>query len=141
MDKQSQDTIRIELIVLAAPDYGDGVCMHGQLEIFINQRKPYDESSDIIDEHILFDSMDKNGEYFIFSCCCGIPSCSGWNKGINVIHYENQIEWTDLNKNESWIFDKNSIKDQLKTVREEAIFYKEYFRKKDIDYVGVGYTW
>lgn len=141
MDKQSQDTIRIELVVLAALDYEDGVCMHGQLKIYINQRQPYDESSDIIDEHLLFDSMSKNGEYFIFSCCCGIPSCSGWDKGIKVIHRESQLEWTDLNKNKSWIFEKSSIENQLKAIKEEVVFYKEYFRNKGIDYVGVGYAW
>ncbi|MBI3133819.1 MAG: hypothetical protein HYZ14_04005 [Bacteroidetes bacterium] len=141
MKQQVLDTIRIELVVVACQGYNDEVHMQGQLEIYINQKKPYDESSDIIDVENLLNSIEKDGEYKIFSCCCGKPECSGWYKGINVVTNDLEIKWTNENNNENWTFEKTSVLDQLRTVRKEAIFYKNFFRKKDIEYVGVGYDW
>lgn len=135
------DSIRIELLVTASPDTKDGVCMYGALEVYINQKKPYDESSDIVDESKLFDSVIQNGEYYIFSCCCGVPSCSGWEKGIKVSHQGEHIEWVDENHQKSWVFDKKSIENQLEEVKTEAIFFKGFFEEKEIDYVGVGFNW
>lgn len=112
--------------------------MQGQLEIFVNQRKPYNESSDIIDFETLQCSLEKDGEYKIFSCCCGIPECSGWYRGIRVISRGAEIQWINENTKESWTFERASIVEQLKTVKEEATFYKDYFQKKDIEYVGAG---
>ena len=141
MKQQVLDTIRIELVVIACEGYNSEVHMQGQLEIYINQKKPYDESSDIIDVEKLLNSLEKDGEYKIFSCCCGIPECSGWYKGINVFSNDLETKWTNENNNENWTFDTTSIHDQLRTIKEEVIFYKNFFRKKDIEYVGVGYNW
>lgn len=139
--EQQHDTIRIELIVEACIGFEDKVYMHGSVEIFINQRKPYDESSDIVEVETLIDSLEKDGEYKIFSCCCGVPECSGWYHGIEVRSNESEIHWTNKNTDENWTFEKASILEQLETIREQASFYKEFFEKKDIEYVGAGSNW
>lgn len=141
MKQQVLDTIRIELVAVACQGNNDEVYMQGQLEIYINQKKPYDESSDIIDIENLLNCTKKDGEYKIFSCCCGIPECSGWYRGINVVTNNLETTWTNENNNENWTFETTTILDQLKTVREEVLFYKNFFREKNIDYVGVGYNW
>jgi hypothetical protein len=86
------DTINIELKVSAVLSEPNDIWMQGDIEIFINGEKPYNEG-DIIDFNILQESLIKNGAYFIFSCSCGIPQCSGWHKGINVTHSANTLKW------------------------------------------------
>lgn len=66
------DSIRIELKVTASQMSADNIWMQGDLEIFINGEKPYSEG-DIVDADALLNSLNSDGEYFIFSCCCGIP--------------------------------------------------------------------
>jgi len=74
--KQQLDSIYIELIVLASQMDIENVWMQGDLEILINGEKPYSEN-DIIDLDCFLKSLESDGEYFIFSCNCGIPECGG----------------------------------------------------------------
>ncbi|PCJ64857.1 MAG: hypothetical protein COA58_11315 [Bacteroidetes bacterium] len=138
--KDTCDSISIELIVQAAQMGKDDIWMQGDLEILINGEKPYSES-DIIDVDVFLKSMNSDGEYFIFSCCCGIPECSGWIKGINVKHKENIVTWSDENSNRTWQLDKTKVENDLSNIRNEVKIYKEYFSEKGIKYVGVGYNW
>ena len=116
---QTLDQISIELKVSAFISEPDDIWMQGELEIFINEKKPYQES-DIVDSYMFQESLTKDGEYFIFSCNCGVPECSGWIEGIKVYHEENIIIWTDSNKWDDssnkriWHFDKNKIEEDLK---------------------------
>lgn len=132
------DTIYIELIVVANQTDSD-IWMSGSLEITINGEKPYGES-DVIDPDALLESLESDGEYFIFSCCCGLPKCSGWIYPIKVIHTENQIKWINPNDNKIWLFDKNKIEEQIKTINEEVKIFKKYFNEKEIEYVGYGFN-
>lgn len=114
--------------------------MQGILEIRLNGEKPYNDS-DIIDIEELLKSIEQDGEYTIFSCCCGVPACSGWEKGIQVLHSDQSISWTNLNTGKTWRFDKQKIQEDLNNIREEVESYKRFFQQKDIEYVGVGYNW
>jgi len=138
--KQQLDSIYIELIVLASQMDIENVWMQGDLEILINGEKPYSEN-DIIDLDCFLKSLESDGEYFIFSCNCGIPECGGWLKGIKVIHKEKTIQWINLNNQKTWLLDKAKIEKDLKIVRNEVNIYKQYFKQKEIEYVGVGYDW
>lgn len=138
MPQQFSDSINIELVVTAV-QMDKQIWMQGNLEILINGEKPYNES-DIIDSEELFKSINKNGKYFIFSCCCGIPKCSNWEKGIDVIHKDKNIIWIDNNNKRSWTLSKERIENDLKEAKEEAISYKQFFENKDIEYVGFGYN-
>ncbi|MDW8852061.1 hypothetical protein SD960_18300 [Flavobacterium sp. MMLR14_040] len=113
--------------------------MQGDLEITVNGEKPYSDS-DIFDAENLLNSCESDGEYFIFSCCCGIPECSGWKEGIKVIHTENIVKWTDSDNNKVWHFDKKNIEEDLKNINEEVNIFKKYFAEKEIEYVGFGYN-
>ncbi len=133
------DTINIELVVTAAQD-GQDVWMQGNIEILINGEKPYNEG-DIVDSEILFKSIKTQGNFFIFSCNCGVPKCGGWKKGINVEHQTNKTIWIDEDNDKKWTFDKERMISDIQDLKEEVHFYKDYFLKKGIDYVGVGYNW
>lgn len=138
--KENIDNISIDLMVQAGQLGKDDIWMQGDLEIQINGKKPYGDS-DIIDVSVFFESLKLDGEYFIFTCNCGIPECSGWIKGIKVIHKENNIVWSNENTNDTWIFDKSKIEKNLSEIRTEVMNYKDFFSEKGILYVGVGYDW
>ena len=46
-----------------------------------------------IDIEMLVESAFKAGEYNIYNCSCGEPSCSGYDDGIIALHHKHQVEW------------------------------------------------
>ena len=138
--KENLDTINIELKVIADQKLDLDIWMIGKLEIFINGEHPYSQS-DLIDTDLLLKSLESDGEYFIFYCCCGIPECSGWIKGISVTHFDDIIKWEDSNTNRIWYLDRKIIESELQVIREEVKTFKDYFSAKGIEYIGVGYDW
>lgn len=134
------DTVYIELIVSACQMEPDDIWMQGKLEIRFNNERPYADS-DVIDVNKFLESLDKTGEFFIFSCCCGVPECSGWQKGIQVLQLDGTIQWTNPNNGQTWHFSKQKVADDLTDIREELKNYKKFFSRKGIRYVGVGYNW
>lgn len=104
----------------------------------INSEKPYG-NSDIVESDILLQSLESNGKYFIFSCCCGLPKCTGWNNGIEVIHENGIIKWIDPNHNRTWLFDKKIFQENIAAIFKEVEIFKKFFKEKQIDYVGFGY--
>lgn len=137
MAKENLDTIYIELLVEACQMEPTNIWMQGSLEVRINTRKPYEES-DIVDAYLLLESMEKEGTYFIFSCCCGMPDCSGWEQGVEVIHEEGIIVWNLLDHNKTFRFDRKKMEEDTKEVKLEVKNYKVYFAEKEIEYVGFG---
>lgn len=138
--KKTLDTINIELIVQAVQMDENDIWMQGDLEILINGEKPYSEG-DIINVDVFLESLKSDGEYFIFSCNCGIPECSGWKKGITVRHNGNNIIWSNGNSDDVWLLEKNRINEDLNEIKSEILNYKKYFSEKGIEYVGIGYNW
>lgn len=132
-------TIYVELEVTAVLHNQQEVHMQGDINLRFDGKTPYEED-DIIEYDTLLESVKADGCYMIFSCSCGIPECAGRYNGIKVSHFDNKIEWIDLDTDKRWIFDKNSLINQLNTVRKEARDYKAFFKRKEIDYVGIGYT-
>ncbi|SHE65806.1 hypothetical protein [Pedobacter caeni] len=134
------DSIIVELVVTACQAEANNIWMQGGLEISLNNEKPYTDS-DIIDIDEFLKSLEQDGEFFIFSCHCGLPECSGWELGIQVLHLEENIKWTNPNNGKTWCFSKQKITNDLINIREEIANYKQFFSQKDIAYVGVGYNW
>lgn len=134
------DSITVELVVTATLMEVDQIWMQGDLEIRFNGERPYGDS-DRVDAVALLESMERDGDYFIFSCCCGVPSCSQWKKGILVSKANELTTWTDLNTGKVWNFDSKNLIADLDAVREVVKIYKSFFGKKGIKYVGVGYDW
>lgn len=118
----------------------DRIWMQGDLEIRFNGEKPYADS-DRVDAVALLESMERDGEYFIFTCCCGVPSCSRWKNGIGVSKEKELTTWTDLNTGKAWNFDTNKQMTDMDDIRKQVKIYKDFFEKKGIEYVGVGYDW
>jgi hypothetical protein len=136
----NNDSVSVELVVAAAQMDADRIWMQGDLEIRFNMEKPCNDG-DIVDVDAFLQSLEADGEYAIFSCCCGVPSCSGWIKGIRAEHAGEFILWTNLNNGKTWRFSKQKAIDDLKVLREEVQNYKTFFARKEIEYVGVGYNW
>ncbi|MFT3796433.1 hypothetical protein [Flavobacterium sp.] len=134
------DTVYVELIITACQMEADNIWMQGKLEIRLNNERPYADS-DVIDEKQFLKSLDQEGEFTIFSCCCGVPECSGWKQGIQVSHSDGNIKWTNPNNGESWQFSKQKVENDLNDLREELKNYKRFFGQKGIRYVGVGFNW
>lgn len=115
------------------------VWMQSDLVVFIDGNKIYTED-EIVDDEALSQSIENEGEFFIFSCCCGIPSCAGWHNGIESRQDDELVLWRNPYNGDSWRFDKASLKESLESVRQEARFLKEFFESKNIRYVGFGYS-
>jgi hypothetical protein len=138
--EQKLNSIRIELEVVAVQMDAKDIWMEGNIVIFIDGEKPCSES-DIVSVDDLSKSLETDGKYFIFSCCCGLPECSGWEEGIKVSHNGRVVKWEDFGNKRTWYFDKKRMKDDLKDIRKEVKNFKLFFNEKGIEYVGVGYKW
>ena len=136
MIEERSDSILIELRVIAV-QMAPKIWMQGDLAVIINGEKPCSES-DIVDVEALQESMEREGDYFIFTCNCGIPECSGWYKPIEVRHQGDLIVWTDPNANKTWRLERGRMEEDLEAAAEEVQDYQQYFKEKDIDYVGFG---
>ena len=133
------DHIRLELAVKAV-QMKQKFWMEGELEIYINGEKPYSDS-DVVEYDQFLESLENDGEYFIFSCACGIPECGGWSEKLKVTHKKDGVHWQDPNLEKHWVFDVEKIKTDLKAIQKKAINFKKFFKKKDIEYLGIGYNW
>lgn len=64
------------------------------IEIFVDGKAVADFRSYATCLSELKQSVTRSGSYFILNCWCGEPSCAGINKGVQVVHNENTVEWT-----------------------------------------------
>jgi hypothetical protein len=55
------------------------------------------EASHIVDLNELINSLSQSGEFFIFTCECGIAGCAGIEEGVQVSHESELIHWNLLN--------------------------------------------
>jgi hypothetical protein len=46
-----------------------------------------------LDIEALVESTHKSGEFYIFTCGCGVPDCAGVSHGVIVLHSRYYIEW------------------------------------------------
>jgi uncharacterized protein YqiB (DUF1249 family) len=132
------DSISLELEVHAAAYDDSDVWMNGVLVIAINRKRPYDEDEIILVDHFL-ESLECDGDFRIFSCVCGLPSCAARSQGVRVCHRAGIVEWTDLDRGSRWQFERAKIAEDLARVRDEARRFKRFFAAKGIRYVGVGH--
>ena len=62
-----------------------------------------------IDLFELIKSLNTNDEFFIFTCSCGVPKCTGINNGILVFSDDKHVVWKAYSARTSriYIFDKD----------------------------------
>src|SRR5882672_7256533 len=123
------DPISIELEVRAAGSDDSDVWMHGSLVIAINRTRPYSEDEIILADRF-FASLERDGDFQIFSCVCGMPDCAGRPKGIRVHHRKGIVEWTDLDREQSWRLERVRIDRDLARVRDDVHMFKRFFAGK-----------
>jgi hypothetical protein len=88
------NTICIELEV-AAVLWNKDMHLQGDVSIKFNSEHPY-VGEYIVDETALLKRLECDGNYFILSCSCGLPECSGWKKGIEESYHDSVVKWIDL---------------------------------------------
>ncbi|MCC5652842.1 hypothetical protein LC609_24160 [Nostoc sp. XA013] len=47
-----------------------------------------------VDLEELIQSIDRDGQFYIITCWCGVPGCAGVTKGVDVLHNQDLIRWT-----------------------------------------------
>jgi hypothetical protein len=67
-----------------------------------------DDDFDIV-ESIL--STRKDGNYFIWTCACGVPGCAGYFNGIQVCTEGDSTYWMDRDLDKNYSFGSNSLRE------------------------------
>jgi hypothetical protein len=70
----------------------------------------------------LLESTEADGQYYIFTCQCGDPSCIGIIHGVTVSHTDTITSWhvTDSVK-QTYVFDRYKLLDQVQQARKQCI--------------------
>ncbi|WP_335194968.1 hypothetical protein [Nostoc sp.] len=63
-------------------------------EIIVNGQRLTDFTSYAVNLEELIQSIDRDGQFYIITCWCGVPECAGVTKGVNVFHNQDLISWT-----------------------------------------------
>ena len=93
----------------------------------IDGQSPLRNHEDDFNLYEIFQSRQKEGEFFIFTCSCGIPECAGY-KGVNVTHQGGVVEWYDKTLNNEYAFDKILLDQEIGKTFEDLkkwVFYAE----------------
>jgi hypothetical protein len=75
-----------------------------------------DDDFDIV-EFIL--STRKDGNYFIWTCSCGVPGCAGYLNGIEVRTKEAVTCWVDRDLDKSYSFGSASLREKALALESE----------------------
>jgi hypothetical protein len=62
-----------------------------------------------LDIEALVESTHKSGEFYIFTCGCGVPDCAGVSHGVIVLHSRYYIEWLIPEPLQEPYFDMDSV--------------------------------
>jgi hypothetical protein len=67
-------------------------------------------------------STEADGQYYIFTCQCGVPGCIGITAGITVNHTDTITHWhiTDPVQ-QTFVFDRYKLLDKVQLVRKQCI--------------------
>jgi hypothetical protein len=65
------------------------------VEALINHRRILSGAALPVDILELVASAIRPGNYFIWTCTCGLPECSGIHKGIKVHYSDTTVKWTN----------------------------------------------
>jgi len=77
----------------------------------INEMKEFEDGTVYWPE--LKKSTEKNGNYLIFTCVCGIAEDAGWEE-INVVHSEKMVTWIfERNGENRYQFDKDDYLNKI----------------------------
>jgi hypothetical protein len=63
------------------------------LQIVIDDQPVADFRDYATDLRQLIESVDRDGEFFILTCWCGVPECSGIYRGVQVKQEADQVIW------------------------------------------------
>lgn len=63
-------------------------------EILVNGQRLTDFTYYAVNLEELIQSIDRDGQFYIITCWCGVPECAGVTKGVNVSHNQDLIRWT-----------------------------------------------
>ena len=74
----------------------------------IDGQSPLRSHEDDFNFYEIFQSRQKEGDFFIFTCSCGILECAGY-KGIEVTHSGSHTRWHDKTLNRDYVFEQAEL--------------------------------
>lgn len=111
-----------------------------EVTLTINGVAPYPDD-DIIDFELLKSTLLMDGNYFLFTCSCGVPGCGGRTKGIKTNYSNKYIYWNDLDYDKNWVFEFDSLKFQIDEIEGKENQLAEKFGEMGITYKGINEIW
>jgi hypothetical protein len=94
---------------------------------------PLQNQEDDFDLYELFKSLKTDGNYFIFTCACGIAGCAGYHEGIHVSIGKGTINWKDLDFDKSYEFIAIDFKNEVERIYSELLKWKQQAILRNID--------
>jgi hypothetical protein len=101
-------------------------------ELTIDGLSPVKNNEDAVDLFELFESVSKDGNYFIFTCSCGVAGCAGYFNGISISTKNEITTWNDVDGGKGYSFSKSQILDEIKKCYEEILKFKEVAESKGL---------
>lgn len=98
-----------------------GVCLK------IDGKSPLKSHEDDFNLYELFQSRQRDGEFFIFTCSCGIPECAGY-KEIEVRHRDGTTSWFDKTLSKQYVFEQVELDQEISQTFQDLkkwVFYAE----------------
>ena len=82
------------------------------LYLEIDGKSPLKNNEDDFNLYELFQSRKREGEFFIFTCSCGVPECAGY-KAIEVRHRDGTTNWFDKTLGQEYVFEQAKLDQEI----------------------------
>lgn len=125
------NTIEISL----EPDYqeiSNGI-LHLKVKVAIDSIFPLDNPDDDFDIVELINSTRSDGNYFMWTCSCGVPGCAGYYNGIKVVSDDKETTWFDQDLNKQYTFLTSDIRAKADRIFDELLKWKYHAESIKVD--------
>lgn len=76
----------------------------------VNQMGANEDDPELLDLEQLQSSLNADGDFFIWTCSCGVPGCAGMFDGVRVTHGNGKTAWDDLDCKRQFFFDSHDLR-------------------------------
>lgn len=138
MKKKNLDQAELALVT-TCQIINDKLVAASEVSLKVNNEAAYPEG-DVLDFNLLKESIYVDGDFFLFNCSCGIPQCTGREKGVRTYHINDYTYWDDLDYGTKWIFESDTLRIQIKEIESQINQFSEYFKRKSLTYKRIKYN-
>jgi len=116
------------LEVTLEPDYSEVITgkLHLKVMLTIDAVSPLQCEDDDFDIRELINSVKRDGDYFIWTCSCGVAGCAGYHKGLHVTNEKDHTTWEDRDLDKRYVFDTTALKHTIKTLNEDLLKWNSH---------------